>query len=203
MNAQPLTRPRTARVRRPRRRSAPLWRAVFVVSASTAAAIGGLVAVYCFPAPGDANGADLVYVIGPPTESRLDEAEAIIRSTGRDDLLISVSAGNTAKFSAAQMPACSHAHVTCESPLPFTTKGEALMLNEYAKTHEVHKVVVLTVTPHVARTRYIFAKCSPDIDVQVIPVDEHLRFEDWVHQFAYQTGAFVKAIATPCASDDE
>lgn len=56
---------------------------------------------------------------------------------------------------------------------------------------------------HVARTRYIFARCSPDIDVQVIPVDEHLRFEGWVHQFAYQSGAFVKAIATPYGSDDE
>jgi uncharacterized SAM-binding protein YcdF (DUF218 family) len=77
------------------------------------------------------------------------------------------------------------------------------MLNDYARTHDVHKAVVITFTPHVARTRYIFARCAPDIDVQVIGVDEHLNIGDWVYQFAYQTTAFVKAAATPCASDDE
>jgi len=33
--------------------------------------------------------------------------------------------------------------------------------------------------------------------------DEHLTIGDWVYQFGYQTTAFVKAAATPCASDDE
>ncbi|MDQ1204484.1 YdcF family protein [Microbacterium sp. SORGH_AS_0862] len=202
MNAASATQP--SETRRRSRRSWPvrLRRAVLVVGTALAVAVGGMVVVYCFPPSGDPTDADLVYVIGPATGTRMDVAQSIIHSTGREDLLISVSAGNTTKLAAAQMPACSEPHVICEHPIPSTTKGEALLLNEYAKTHEVHKVVVLTVTPHVARTRYIFARCSPDIDVQVIPVDEHLRFEDWVHQFAYQTGAFVKAIATPCASDD-
>lgn len=203
MNAASVTQPSETRRRSRRSWFVRLRRTALVVGAALAVAIGGMVVVYCFPPSGDPTDADLVYVIGPATGTRMDEAEAIIRSTGRDDLLISVSAGNTATSAAAQMPACSEPHVTCESPLPFTTKGEALLLNEYAKTHDVHKVVVLTFTPHVARTRYIFARCSPDIDVQVVPVDEHLRLADWVHQFAYQTGAFAKAIATPCASDDE
>lgn len=203
MNAASVTQPSETRRRSRRSWLIRLRRTVLLVGTALAVAIGGMVVVYCFPPSGDPTDADLVYVIGPATPARLDEAEAIIRSTGRDDLLISVSAGDTARFSAAQIFACSEPHVICEHPIPSTTKGEALMLNEYAKTHEVHKAVVLTVTPHVARTRYIFARCSPDIDVQVIPVDEHLRLADWVHQFAYQTGAFAKAIATPCASDDE
>lgn len=180
-----------------------LRRTALVVGAALLVAIGGMVAIYCFPVPGDPADADLVYVIGPATDARMHEAEEIIHTTGHDSLLLSVPAANSARLTAAQTPACSQANVTCGTPDPFTTKGEALMLNEYAKTHEVHKVVVLTVTPHVARTRYIFARCAPDIDVQVVGVDEHLSIGDWIYQFAYQTTAFAKAAATPCASDDE
>lgn len=203
MNALSATQRRPATTRKRTSWSRRLRRGAAIVGGTIVVVVGGLVGLYCFPPPGDAAGADLVYVIGPATQPRLEEAEAIIQATGHNDLLVSVSGGSTATFSAPQMPICSEAAVTCEHPLPSTTKGEALLLNEYAQTHEVHKVVVLTVTPHVARTRYIFARCSPEIDVQVVPVDEHLSFEDWVHQFAYQTGAFVKAIATPCARDDE
>lgn len=165
---------------------------------------GGIVALYGFPPPADEAGADLIYVIGPPTQPRIDEAESILHSSDGATLLVSVLPPASSKeYVAAKMPICDQERVLCESPEPMTTKGEALMLVDYARTHDVHKVAVITFTPHVARTRYIFARCAPDIDVQVIGVDQHLSIGDWVYQFAYQTTAFAKAIATPCASDDE
>ncbi|WP_460740847.1 YdcF family protein [Microbacterium neimengense] len=161
-------------------------------------------AVFAFPPAGDPQDADLIYVIGPPTALRISSAESLQEDDPSRTLLVSVSSATTlTKGTAAKLAVCSRAKVVCQHPEPFTTKGEALMLVDYARTHEVHKVAVITFTPHVARTRYIFARCAPDIDVQVIGVDEHLSIGDWVYQFAYQTTAFVKAAATPCASDDE
>lgn len=161
-------------------------------------------AVFAFPPAGDPQEADLVYVIGPPTPARISSAESLQEEDPARTLLISVSSATTlTNGTAAKLAACSRARVVCQHPEPFTTKGEALMLNEYARTHDVHKVAVITFTPHVARTRYIFARCAPDIDVEVIGVDDHLTLGDWIYQFGYQTTAFAKAITTPCASDDE
>lgn len=163
-----------------------------------------LTAVFVYPPQGDETGADLVYVIGPPTPARMDEARLMLNSDSHRALLVSVPPPESGgAFMASKMAVCAEKGVTCESPTPFTTKGEALMLNDYARTHEVQKVAVVTFTPHVARTRYIFARCSPDVQVEVIGVDDHLTPGDWMYQFAYQTTAFVKAAATSCASDDE
>ena len=189
------------RLRYPRLR---MRRWLAVASALITTVAGGVVMLYEFPPPGDEAGADLIYVIGPPTQPRLDEAESILHSIDGATLLVSVlPPASSREYVATKMPICSQERVLCESPKPMTTKGEALMLVDYARTHEVHKVAVITFTPHVARTRYIFARCAPDIDVQVIGVDQHLTIGDWIYQFAYQTTAFVKAAATPCASDDE
>lgn len=178
-----------------------MWLVRISVVATTLATAGVL--IYGFPPPGDPNDADLVYVIGPPTPPRIAEAQSILGES-ESTLLVSVaSPENRHALTAARLRVCTESRAVCQHPEPFTTKGEALMLVDYARTHEVHKVAVITFTPHVARTRYIFARCAPDIDVQVIGVDEHLSIDDWVYQFAYQTTAFAKAIATPCASDDE
>jgi uncharacterized SAM-binding protein YcdF (DUF218 family) len=159
---------------------------------------------YVYPPAGDSDGADLVYVLGPPTSPRLTAAQAVLQRNPSALLLVSVSpAGSRRALDASSLPICSSSIATCETPSPFTTKGEALLLNDYARTHEVHRVVILTVTPHVARARYIFARCAPSLDVQVVAVDEGLPPTAWVDQIVYQTGAFAKAIATPCASDDE
>lgn len=166
--------------------------------------IAVLTAVYVYPPQGDEAGADLVYVIGPPTPARMDEAQTILNSDTPGALLVSVPPPDSGgAFMASRMAVCAEQGVTCTSPMPFTTKGEALLLNDYARTHDVRKVAVITFTPHVARTRYIFARCSPDVQVEVIGVDDHLTPGDWMYQFAYQTTAFVKAAATSCASDDE
>jgi hypothetical protein len=166
--------------------------------------LGAGVAIYGFPPEGDPSGADVIFVIGPPTDPRLDAAMSLRTSGTGPAMIVSVQAPDPRnEFAAFRLSVCAEPDVLCARPSPYTTKGEALMLEDYARTHDVHKVAVITFTPHVARTRYIFARCAPDLDVQVIGVDEHLSLGDWVYQFGYQTTAFVKAAATPCASDDE
>lgn len=191
----PANPPRRGRSRRYRAIRATLIAAVALVAAVV---IAGL-PLYVFPPPGDADGADLVYVIGPPRAPRIDVAEQLRGNHQSLPLLVSVSSAKSAEttFTATRLAVCHDAHVTCETPAPFTTKGEAKMLSEYAAKHTVGKTVVITFTPHVARTRYIFAKCYAG-DVTVVGVDEHLSLADWIYQYAYQTVAFVKAWANPC-----
>lgn len=166
--------------------------------------LGAGVAVYAFPPQGDPSDADVIFVIGPPTEPRLEAAISLRSSKTPPAMIVSVQGPDPRnEFAAFRLPVCAEPDVHCARPSPYTTKGEALMLEDYARIHDVHKAVVITFTPHVARTRYIFARCAPDLDVQVIGVEEHLSLGDWIYQFAYQTTAFAKAAATPCASDDE
>ncbi|WP_375385867.1 YdcF family protein [uncultured Microbacterium sp.] len=178
-------------------------RAARSIPAALLTAVAGIVLfalaglpLYVFPPVGQVDDADLIYVIGPPTPARIAYEEQLRRDGRADAALISVSPEG--ERSAADLSICANLAVTCESPLPFTTKGEAAMLTAYAREHDVKSTIVITFTPHVARTRYIFAKCYPG-RVTVVGIDEHLRPIDWVHQYLYQSAAFVKAIFTPCA----
>ncbi len=163
-------------------------------------AVAGL-PLYVFPSKGDPSGADLVYVIGPPQPQRLDLAASLRDTDDPAPLLVSVSnsrGGHGERpFDASELDVCRQQGVTCKRPLPFTTAGEARLLTEYTATHEAGKTVVITFTPHVARTRYIFAKCYAG-DVTVVGVDTDMTVFDWAYQYAYQTAGFVKAWFTPC-----
>jgi hypothetical protein len=155
--------------------------------------------LYVFPPQGQVDRADLVYVIGPPTPPRIALAERLEADGVADDLLVSVSPSHDViRYPASALPVCDEAGTTCETPSPFTTKGEALMLTDYADGRTLGETVVITFTPHVARTRYIFDRCY-DGHVTVVGVDQQLSLGDWIYQYAYQSAAFVKAWITPCA----
>lgn len=159
--------------------------------------------VYVFPPAAKAlqlGDADLIYVIGPPAPERI-ALERALREQGVADLSL-YSVGRSGRNSAKKLPVCSDRNVYCEHPQPFTTKGEFALLSEFAAEHDVRRTIVITFTPHVARTRYIAEKCFAG-EVTVVGVDQNLSLGRWVYQYLYQTAAFVKAAATPCASLDE
>lgn len=157
--------------------------------------------MYVFPPQGDPTDADLVYVIGPPEQQRLALAAAIRAVDSHAPLLISVSDSRAGRgeqrFDASTLEVCRRRGVTCATPDPFTTAGETRLLRHYATEHDTGRTVVVTFTPHVARTRFIFAKCYAG-DVTVVGVDTDLTLLDWVYEYAYQSAAFVKAWFSPC-----
>ena len=55
---------------------------------------------------------------------------------------------------------------------------------------------VITSTPHVARARLLLGRCVDD-GIQVLGVDTRIGPGEWVWQYLYQTGGFVKALVTP------
>lgn len=168
--------------------------------ATVAVVVAGL-PLYVFPSQGDPTDASLIYVIGPPQPQRLDLAESLREADGNAPMLISVSSSakghGDRSFDASAVDVCRESGVTCERPEPFTTAGETKLLTDYVSSHPSDKTVVITFTPHVARTRYIFEKCYAG-DVTVMGVDTDMTVFDWVYQYAYQSAAFVKAWFTPC-----
>jgi hypothetical protein len=168
---------------------------------SSLAAIVAMVAVagmplYVFPPAGDAAGADLIYVIGPPKRERV-AVERELRREGVAPLSL-YSVEEQGGWSAGRLPVCREEGVECVHPKPFTTNGEVAYLAEFAEERGIERTIMLTFTPHVARTRFIIEKCF-DGQVEVVAVQQNLNLGEWIYQYAYQTAAFYKAWVTPCA----
>lgn len=176
---------------------AAVWTVGMLVALVVVLAVAGL-PLYVFP-PAEAVGeADLIYVIGPPRSPRV-ALERDLRDAGVADLsLYSVTPRGSAAEEALEV--CDEDAVYCVGVEPFTTKGEFAYLADFAAEHDVERTIVITFTPHVARTRYIAEKCF-DGDVTVVGVDQDLSLGDWIYQYLYQSAAFVKAWSTPCAEN--
>ncbi|GAA3633022.1 YdcF family protein [Microbacterium awajiense] len=151
--------------------------------------------LYVFPAPSDPHRADVVQVLGPATDERVDAALRLIDDGLASALLVSVAAPGEP---ASDLELCDREFVTCATPDPYTTDGETLLLEEYALSHDVHSAVVLTATGHVSRARFVYAKCYPGA-ATVVGVSTPSSLLDWAGVYVYQTAAFVKALVTPCA----
>jgi hypothetical protein len=64
-------------------------------------------------------------------------------------------------------------------------------------TDAAPSLTIITSTPHVARTRYIFGKCYPG-EFTVVAADQPGSVGGWAFQYVYQSLAFVKAGLETC-----
>jgi uncharacterized SAM-binding protein YcdF (DUF218 family) len=151
--------------------------------------------LYVFPPADTVRPSDVVMVLGPPLEPRLELAEELREEGLADRMVISVqeSHGQTAE----NLALCRDEGVTCAVADPSTTRGEVLMMTQLADGAEAPSVIVVTQVAHVARTRYLFAKCYPG-EVTVVPVGGPNTLSQWTSQYVYQSAAFVKALFQPC-----
>ncbi len=206
---------------RTRRRS----KAAVGVAVAVAVALGlGLgVTALAWPPDQTARAADVVFVIGPPTDARIELAEALVAEHGAQLLLVSTTLPEAAAprdtgWPKPDRPAWAQGEgssvsavdelcersdwggvgVLCLQPEPFTTQGEARALAALMKERGFETATVVTMTPHVARTRLLVDRCDEaSADVHVIGVDEGLDAGGWAWQLVYQAGGFVKAVMTP------
>lgn len=176
-----------------------------IAAAAAALALLAVIAVgapfYVFPRV-DAvpERADVVFVIGPPTEERVDLARQLLDAGVSDTMLISVpravfepGSRESEKFRACNQPG---GDVVCISPIPFTTRGEAEALAELAAERDWTSAIVITRTPHITRARVLVERCF-DGELAMLDAHETLDVGDWAYQYAYQTAAFVKVVMTP------
>lgn len=204
----------------------PSRRRVAIAAAGVAVALGvGYGIVLAVPLDQTPRRADVVLVLGPATDPRIAAAEALVEdglagalmvSTTLPDHLAPVDTGWAkppmpgwilADGSLARSVAiCADPSaaqdrlgvpVVCDQPEPFTTQGEARDLAATMTAHGWTSAIVLTVTPHVARTRLLIGRCTGE-PVQVIGVDDELAVPTaWLWYAGYQVGGFAKAFATP------
>lgn len=201
--AEPVAAAETARPRTAARR---LRRAVGAAAITVGALVVAFILVglplYVFPTVDAVPAqADVVYVIGPPTPARIALARELIETGAADEMLISMPGDALAegtpsrgRFSACNLPG---GDVLCRAPDPATTQGEARLLAETAQEQGWDSAIVITMTPHVSRARMIIDRCfDGELTMRAVS-DQPSGLGSWVHQYLYQSAAFVKALAAP------
>ncbi|WP_062292811.1 ElyC/SanA/YdcF family protein [Demequina phytophila] len=165
-----------------------------------AAALAGLVVLiglplYVFPAHDEPRAVDAVYVIGPPTDTRMELAEQMIADGLTDTMVVSLGEDDEERGkwheAAAACDSAQRYEVFCSEPDPFTTRGEARWLRSLVDQEGWESVAVITTTPHLTRTRVIMERCW-DGDIAYLSSGEHLDPWYWAYHYAYQSAAFVK-----------
>lgn len=180
-------------------------RLVVVAIAATVvlAAVAVSVRVIAFPDLNEPSQADAVLVLGPPTVQRLVKAQSLIDDGLAEEMVISVPVGFKDDEEHTRVrDLCLHRTeytVSCFTPDPFTTQGEARLTAHLMRDHDWSSVIVVTSVTHVSRARMLFERCeqSDDSTVQFVSDERDYDARRWIEEFAYQTAAWVKALATP------
>lgn len=94
---------------------------------------------------------------------------------------------------------CQEPDVTCITPSPETTQGEAEAFSRLAQEHGWKSVTVVSQTSHVTRIRMLMGRCFPGT-VRVAAISEH-GLGTWLDAFVHETGAMVKVALTPGCYD--
>lgn len=85
--------------------------------------------------------------------------------------------------------------VTCEVPVPSTTRGEAIFTERLAKQHGWSSVIVISWGYHLTRSRYIFDRCySGETVMRAVPRAYDYGPADWELIYLYQFFGTAKAV---------
>ncbi|WP_271985725.1 YdcF family protein [Pseudoclavibacter terrae] len=146
--------------------------------------------------------ADVILVLGPATDSRLDLAERLLNE-GLSERLIVSAAHYGSGHTIPNIELCARPgdrRITCKQAVPFTTQGEVGMLEQQAGKNGWTSAIIITDTPHVTRARLYAERCFTGTTT-VISDEARLDVIEAVDEYWYQTGAFAKAfLVTPgCA----
>ncbi|MFW7413876.1 hypothetical protein [Demequina sp. SO4-18] len=161
------------------------------------------------PATDDAQtiDVDVAYVIGPPTEARMDAAHELIADGRAEALMVSLDPEEGDRWTEAAAAcqngglrdgrladdtALSDVEVLCHKPEPFTTRGEARWLEDEMAEHGWDSAAVITLTPHISRARMIMERCETG-DIAMVDPGESLAAWYWAYMYAYQAAGFTKA----------
>jgi uncharacterized SAM-binding protein YcdF (DUF218 family) len=138
--------------------------------------------------------ADAIVVLGSVHHNgRLNIGFDLTTAGVADNLLLSVGASDV---EAMNRYACNrvipHVQITCFTPDPATTRGEAELLHRLAAEHGWRKVIVVTSTYHVSRARYIFDRCLNG-SVEMVAARRGIGVRTWAYEYVYQTLGYLKA----------
>ncbi|MCW2538305.1 MAG: hypothetical protein JWN95_30 [Frankiales bacterium] len=138
--------------------------------------------------------ADAIVVLGSVHQNgRLPLGFELANGGLADNLVLSVGASDVA---AMNRDSChrsiAHVTITCFTPDPATTRGEAEMVRRLAAEHGWTKVIVITSTYHISRARYIVGRCF-DGAVEMVAAKHGIGLRTWAYQYVYQSVGYLKA----------
>lgn len=131
--------------------------------------------------------AGAIVVLGSNTADdirRVAEGETLFKAG--DAPLLAISTGLRCPIKVTTM------RVTCFSPSPDTTQGEARFIGRMARRDHLRSVIVVAGRPQATRARLRVERCFAGA-IEVVGVDPR-SFEQWIYQIAYEWGATIKAL---------
>lgn len=149
-----------------------------------------------FPLHESPRAVEVIMVLGPAEESRLELATDLLRSGYSSNLMVSVSETDW-PFSRDAIDVCHRPQefqVYCEQSTPFTTQGEIGWLTSLAHDMNWDSVMVITFEPHVSRVRTYIERCFPGESVVISDGTGLESPMDYAYQYAYQSAGYAKAI---------
>lgn len=145
---------------------------------------------------------DVILVLGPPEETRLDLAVSLIEKGYSSRLMISVSETDW-PYSADAISLCTAElayKVYCQQSEPFTTQGEIGWLTKASEYMNWDSAMVITFEPHVSRTRLYLDRCYGGDSLVISDGMMPRNFTGLAQQYFYQNAGFAKAlvVTTDC-----
>ena len=154
--------------------------------------LGTAYAIFQHPSVDNPSKADAIVVLGEPDEPALDKALSLIDQGLSANLVLLIPYGPP--------PQCSSpphgVSVFCVVPDPLTTRGDAQSIGALAAKHDWDHLVVVTWTSHISRSRMLIERCFDGI-VQMVDYRQNLSASQWLKEYIYQSGAYIKAFVTP------
>jgi uncharacterized SAM-binding protein YcdF (DUF218 family) len=170
-------------LRHPRRVRA----AVLVVAVVIVAIVVASVVLFIKPATNAPARSDAVIVLaGGNNGRRISKGIELVRAGYAPRLFVSAPGYKDCPKS---LPSIS---ITCFSPNPSTTQGEARFAATQADHHHWHQIIVVSGTQQVTRARIRFDRCYHG-SILMVPADPG-GLLNWVYTVVYEWGALPKAL---------
>ena len=146
------------------------------------------VGLFITPARSEPVPADAVVVLAGGSGERIERGLDLIRRGYAGVLVVSTGTGGAADaVDCDTSPAEGQPTVICVAPPSDNTRGEAQMVADLAAEHGWSRVLVVTSTYHVTRSRWIFERC---VDAEVVAIAAtpdiplHTQFNAVFHELA-------------------
>lgn len=137
--------------------------------------------------------ADAIVVLGP-SNKRVTQALSLARQLDVKRVVLSIGdfagQGSTCRQPGFQ--------VTCFTPDPFNTAGEAAQIGALASENGWRSIIVITPVPQAARAHWLAARCFGG-QVQLVAAtnrESHVDAFGWMYQAIYQSAAWAKDLVT-------
>jgi uncharacterized SAM-binding protein YcdF (DUF218 family) len=151
---------------------------------------------YVFPREDTPARADAIIVLGGLRSAPvIEEAQRLAAAGHSDRIVISDAFGGDTR-PANLCRTVVEPEITCFTPRPGTTAGEAHAIGGLAAEEDWDTLIIVTADYHVSRARVILEQCFTGT-LLVVGATVPLGVDGWLYQYLYQTAGLIKSAIEP------